>query len=94
MLDKKWEKAFAVNTTSVMRAIRKVLPIFLKQQKGVIVNVASVGGLNGARAGAAYTVSKHAVIGLTKNTGFMYAAKGIRCNALPRAELKRTSVLR
>ncbi|MEK4064824.1 SDR family oxidoreductase, partial [Paenibacillus sp. FSL H3-0321] len=52
------------------------------KQKGVIINVASAGGLNGARAGATYTASKHAVVGFTKNTGFMYAQQGIRCNAI------------
>lgn len=80
--DDKWERVFAINTTSVMRSTRKVLPIFLKKKKGVIVNVASAGGLNGARAGAAYTASKHAVVGFTKNTGYMYATEGIRCNAI------------
>lgn len=34
----------------------------------------------GGRAGAAYTASKHAVVGLTKNTAFMYSGKNIRCN--------------
>lgn len=77
-----WERIFAVNTTSVMRATRKAIPIFLAKQKGVIINIASIGGLYGARAGATYTASKHAVIGFTKNTGFMYAQKGIRCNAI------------
>ncbi|WP_138495165.1 SDR family oxidoreductase [Paenibacillus pinistramenti] len=77
-----WERVFAVNTTSVMRATRKVLPVFLEKQQGIIINVASAGGLYGARAGAAYTASKHAVVGFTKNTGFMYAQKGIRCNAI------------
>ncbi|UQZ36670.1 3-ketoacyl-ACP reductase [Paenibacillus sp. PK3_47] len=80
--DDKWERIFAINTTSVMRATRKVLPILLEKQNGVIINVASAGGLNGARAGAAYTASKHAVVGFTKNTGFMYAPHGIRCNAI------------
>lgn len=80
--DDKWERIFAINTTSVMRATRKALPIFLEKQKGVIVNVASAGGLQGTRAGAAYIASKHAVVGFTKNTGFMYAQKGIRCNAI------------
>lgn len=80
--DDKWERVFAINTTSVMRSTRKVLPIFLEKKKGVIVNVASAGGLNGARAGAAYTASKHAVVGFTKNTGYMYATEGIRCNAI------------
>ena len=80
--DAQWEKVFAVNTTSVMRATRKVLPIFLEKGAGVIINTASIGGLYGARAGAIYSASKHAVVGFTKNTGFMYATKGIRCNAI------------
>ncbi|MDT0126084.1 SDR family oxidoreductase [Paenibacillus sp. RRE4] len=80
--DERWEKVFAVNTTSVMRTTRKVLPIFLEKKQGVIVNIASAGGLHGGRAGAAYTASKHAVVGFTKNTGYMYAEQGIRCNAI------------
>lgn len=80
--DSQWERVLAINTTSVMRATRKALPIFLAKHKGVIINIASVGGLYGARAGAAYTASKHAVVGLTKNTGYMYAGEGIRCVAI------------
>ncbi|WP_298789243.1 SDR family oxidoreductase [uncultured Marinococcus sp.] len=80
--DEKWDLLFDINTKSVMRAIRYALPIFLEKEKGVIINTASTGGLNGGHAGAAYTASKHAVVGLTKNTGFMYADKGIRCNAI------------
>ncbi|SFQ13580.1 SDR family oxidoreductase [Salibacterium halotolerans] len=80
--DDKWDLLFDINTKAVMRAIRHALPIFLEKQKGVIINTASTGGLNGAHAGAAYTASKHAVVGLTKNTGFMYAEQGIRCNAI------------
>ncbi len=82
LTDELWERVFAINTTGPMRAIRKALPIFLAKEQGVIVNVASAGGLNGSRAGAAYTASKHAVVGLTKNVGFQYAVKGIRCNAI------------
>ncbi|GIP42976.1 3-ketoacyl-ACP reductase [Paenibacillus sp. J45TS6] len=80
--DESWDLIFDVNTKSVMRAIRKALPIFLDKGKGIIINTASTGGFSGAHAGAAYTASKHAVIGITKNTGFMYAQKGIRCNAI------------
>ncbi|SDH67410.1 NAD(P)-dependent dehydrogenase, short-chain alcohol dehydrogenase family [Alteribacillus persepolensis] len=80
--DEKWDDIFEINTKGVMRAIRTTLPIFLEKGKGVIINTASTGGLNGAHAGAAYTASKHAVVGITKNTGFMYADKGIRCNAI------------
>ncbi|MBB6634799.1 SDR family oxidoreductase [Cohnella thailandensis] len=80
--DARWDLVFDVNTKGVMRAIRKAVPIFLEKGKGVIVNTASTGGFSGAHAGAAYVASKHAVVGLTKNTAFMYAQKGIRCNAI------------
>jgi NAD(P)-dependent dehydrogenase (short-subunit alcohol dehydrogenase family) len=80
--DELWERVFAVNVNGPMRAIRKALPIMIKQGHGVIINTASVGGLFGSRAGAAYTASKHAVVGLTKNVGFQYANLGIRCNAI------------
>ncbi|AJH78542.1 short chain dehydrogenase family protein [Heyndrickxia coagulans DSM 1 = ATCC 7050] len=82
LTDALWERVIAVNTTGPMRTIRKSLPIFIEKGNGVIINVTSVGGLNGSRAGAAYTASKHAVIGLTKNVGFQYTLKGIRCNAI------------
>ncbi|WP_054704260.1 SDR family oxidoreductase [Bacillus sp. JCM 19041] len=80
--DEKWDLLFDVNTKSVLRSTRKALPLFLEKGNGVIINIASSGGLNGAHAGAAYTASKHAVVGMTKNTGYMYAEKGIRCNAI------------
>ncbi|ALX50604.1 SDR family oxidoreductase [Lentibacillus amyloliquefaciens] len=82
VLDERWDLIFDVNTKGVMRAMRKALPIFLEKESGVIINTASTGGFNGAHAGAAYGASKHAVIGMTKNTGYMYAQKGIRCNAI------------
>ncbi|WP_339244016.1 SDR family oxidoreductase [Paenibacillus sp. FSL F4-0243] len=80
--DERWDLIFDINTKSVMRSTRKALPIFLEKGRGVIVNTASTGGVSGAHAGATYTASKHAVVGLTKNTAFMYANKGIRCNAI------------
>lgn len=80
--DELWDRVFGVNVTGPMRAIRKALPIFIQKKKGVIINTASVGGLQGSRAGAAYTASKFAVVGLTKNIGYQYASLGIRCNAI------------
>ncbi|EUJ48638.1 SDR family oxidoreductase [Listeria fleischmannii] len=80
--DDLWERVLAINTTGVMRATRKAIPLFEENGGGVIVNIASAGGLFGSRAGAAYTASKHAVVGLTKNIGFQYANKNIRCNAI------------
>lgn len=80
--DELWEKVCDINTTGAMRLIRAALKIFLDKNKGVIINIASIGGLQGSRAGAAYTSSKYAIVGLTKNVGFQYAANGIRCNAI------------
>ena len=81
--DERWEKVFAVNVNGPMYAMRKAVQVMLGQKsRGNIVNVASIGGTNGARAGAAYTASKHALVGMTENTGYMYAHEGIRCNAI------------
>lgn len=80
--DEMWDRVMAVNTTSVMRATRKVIPIFLAKGAGCIINIASIGGLHGSIAGATYTASKHAVVGFTKNTAYQYARDGIRCNAI------------
>ncbi|MBQ9625340.1 MAG: glucose 1-dehydrogenase [Clostridia bacterium] len=77
-----WNKVREVNVNSIMYACRKAIPIMEKNGGGSIINTASVGGLNGCRAGAAYTASKFAAVGLTKNIGYMYAKRGIRCNAI------------
>lgn len=80
--DEVWQRVMDINLNGPFRAMRAALKIMLEKQSGVILNIASIGGLQGARAGAAYTASKHALIGLTKNTGYMYAKSGIRCNAI------------
>lgn len=81
--DERWDKVMDINVKGPMYAMRKAVKVMLGQEtKGNIVNVASIGGTNGARAGAVYTASKHALIGLTENTGYMYANDGIRCNAI------------
>lgn len=76
------EKIFNINVYAPFYSMRKAIKIFEKEGGGNIINVASIGGLYGARAGAVYTASKHALVGLTKNTGYMYAKKNIRCNAI------------
>ncbi|QHW31698.1 glucose 1-dehydrogenase [Paenibacillus rhizovicinus] len=80
--DDMWSRVIDINVTGPMRAIRKAIPIMKEQGQGVIINTASVGGLFGSRAGIAYTASKHAVVGMTKNVGFQYGKLGIRCNAI------------
>jgi NAD(P)-dependent dehydrogenase (short-subunit alcohol dehydrogenase family) len=76
-----WRRVLAVNVDGPMFAMRAAMPHLLKAG-GSIINVASVAGVGGAAAGAAYTASKHALIGLTLNTAWMYAKEKVRCNAI------------
>lgn len=80
--DELWERVLSVNLDAPFRASRKVIPVMLKQGGGVILNTASIAGLSGGRAGAAYTVSKHGLLGLTKSIAVSYGPRGIRCNAM------------
>jgi NAD(P)-dependent dehydrogenase (short-subunit alcohol dehydrogenase family) len=80
--EKEWSRVFEINLNAPYKLMQRCLKIFLPKKTGNIINIASIGGLNAGRAGAAYTSSKFALIGLTKNTGYLYAKKGIRCNAI------------
>ncbi|MGN6427525.1 SDR family NAD(P)-dependent oxidoreductase [uncultured Leifsonia sp.] len=80
--DATWDRVFTVNVTAIMRLSRAVLPLMVEAGSGAIVNVASEAGLRGSAAGAAYTASKHAVIGLTKSTSVFYSPNGVRTNAV------------
>jgi len=80
--DAVWERVMRVNVTGTMKMMRAVVPGMLEQGFGSIVNTASEAALRGSAAGAAYTASKHAVVGLTKSTAFMYGPSGIRVNAV------------
>ncbi|MBT2517110.1 SDR family NAD(P)-dependent oxidoreductase [Streptomyces sp. ISL-90] len=80
--DAVWKRVFAINVDGTMKLMRAVVPSMLAQANGSIVNVASEAALRGSAAGAAYTASKHAVVGLTKSSAFMYGPSGIRTNAV------------
>jgi len=80
--DDVWRRVLSINLDGPMFASRRAIPQMIKQGGGSIINTASTAGLSGAAAGVAYTVSKHALIGLTRSTAWMYAPQGIRCNAI------------
>ena len=80
--DDVWRRIMRVNLDGPFFLTRAALRVMLPAGGGSIVNVASAAGLRGAAAGAAYTASKHALVGLTRNTAYTYAKQGIRANAV------------
>lgn len=80
--DEVWQRVFAINVDGLFRLTRAVVPVMLEAGRGSIVNVASEAALRGSAAGVAYTASKHAVVGITRSTAFMYGPQGIRVNAV------------
>ncbi len=77
-----WDETFAVNVRAPLIVCQETLPWMLERGAGVIVNVASVGGLIGIPARAAYGASKAALISLTRSLTVDYAAQGIRANCV------------
>lgn len=77
-----WRRVLGINLDGPMFTMRRTVPQMVKQGGGSIVNIASTAAIEGGAAGAAYTAAKHALVGLTRNTAWMYATKGMRCNAI------------
>ncbi|WP_316859279.1 SDR family NAD(P)-dependent oxidoreductase [uncultured Cohaesibacter sp.] len=75
-----WNHVVLMNQTSLFWMCREVLPHMVDAKYGSIVNVSSIGGVYGS-AGIAYSATKSAVLGMTKNIAIQYAGTGIRCNA-------------
>jgi NAD(P)-dependent dehydrogenase (short-subunit alcohol dehydrogenase family) len=77
-----WDRVFAVNAKGVFLGTKYALPPMLERERGVIVNMASVGALVGLRDRAAYCASKGAVVAFTKQVAMQYATQGVRCVSL------------
>jgi NAD(P)-dependent dehydrogenase (short-subunit alcohol dehydrogenase family) len=79
--DRHWEEMWQLNVMSYVRAIRAVLPT-MKQRGGVIVNVSSTAGKRPSTGMPNYSVTKAAVLSLSRLVADLYAGAGIRCNAV------------
>jgi NAD(P)-dependent dehydrogenase (short-subunit alcohol dehydrogenase family) len=83
-----WDKVIAVNLSSVFYCMHFQIRQMLQNGGGAIVNNSSILGQVGFENAAAYVAAKHGVVGLTKNGGIEYGAKGIRVNAIGPAFIK------
>ena len=80
--EEEFNKVYETNVKGVWLSMKYQIPQMQKLNKGSIVNISSVSGLIGFPYNAAYSASKHAVIGLTKSASLEFSHKGIRINAI------------
>ncbi len=80
--DDVFERVMRVNVMGTFLGLKHVLPVMIAQGNGVVVNMASVAGTVGAPTMAAYSASKHAIIGLTRTAAGGVGKLGVRVNAV------------
>ncbi|OGS42854.1 MAG: hypothetical protein A3K76_02040 [Euryarchaeota archaeon RBG_13_57_23] len=82
-----WDRIMSVNVKGPFLMSKEIIPIMLKQKKGVIVNNASCSGLVGDRNAIAYNTSKGAVVLMTKCLALDYCTENIRVNCVCPGEI-------
>src|SRR5919106_1928908 len=80
--DRRWDELWQLNVMSYVRAIRAVVPSMRDRGGGAIVNVSSTAGKRPSTSMPHYSVTKAAVLSLSRLVADLYAAEGIRCNAV------------
>src|SRR5207237_9903765 len=79
---RQWNEMWQLNVMSYVRAIRAVLPGMQERGAGAIVNVSSTAGKRPSTGMPNYSVTKAAVLSLSRLVADVYAKDGIRCNAV------------
>ena len=82
LTDRDWDEAWQLNVMSFVRAIRAAVPVMQGRGGGVIVNVSSTAGKRPSTGMPEYSVTKAAVLSLSRLVADLYAGAGIRCNAV------------
>jgi 3-oxoacyl-[acyl-carrier protein] reductase len=82
LTDRDWDEAWQLNVMSFVRAIRAAVPTMQARGGGVIVNVSSTAGKRPSTGMPEYSVTKAAVLSLSRLVADLYAGAGIRCNAI------------
>jgi 3-oxoacyl-[acyl-carrier protein] reductase len=77
-----WDNIWDININCVMHLMQLILPMMKESMYGRIINISSILGLHGGIKSAAYSASKHAVIGLTKSIAAEWGKYNITCNAI------------
>ena len=77
-----WRRVIDIDLTGVFLGCKRAIGEMLPRERGRIVNIASVAGLNGTGGGAAYIAAKHGVVGLTRQMAVVYGARGITVNCV------------
>ncbi|MEG0472970.1 MAG: 3-oxoacyl-ACP reductase [Solibacillus sp.] len=77
-----WDKIMDTNVKGTYFVTNTILPHMLERKSGIVINMASIAGLVAGGGGAAYTASKHAIVGYTKQLHTDYCRDGIRVNAI------------
>jgi NAD(P)-dependent dehydrogenase (short-subunit alcohol dehydrogenase family) len=80
--DELWERSWQINVMSAVRALRAALPAMKERGGGAIVNVSSTAGKRPSGSMPEYSVSKAAMLSLSRLVADLYAKDGIRCNAV------------
>ncbi|MGR8950289.1 MAG: SDR family NAD(P)-dependent oxidoreductase [Gammaproteobacteria bacterium] len=77
-----WRNVMSINLDSLFYVCRAVIPLMKKQEKGSVVNVASIFGLGGAPNAHTYTATKGAIVNLSRSMAVTYIDNGIRTNVV------------